>query len=206
MDMHPLSSGGTSLTDGMSPPPGVPDVPRSYGGRKFAGNGAAPSVARLPDHIGQAPAGDNVEARAARKAAPLLRFRSQTGNVRNARLSDGARCPLAPWQLARAARFIAENLAEKISVRDVSVVSSLSPSHFSRAFRSTVGESPYAYIIRCRVERARHLIHATKMSLAEIALDCGFTDQAHLTKLFRRVVGICPGAWRRGQSAGRLSA
>ena len=108
-----------------------------------------------------------------------------------------ARCQLAPWQVARVTAFVAAHLSETIAIETLAALARLSTSHFSRAFRSTVGVSPRAYVIRRRIECAQDMIRSTAKPLSEIALDCGLTDQAHLNKLFRRLVGISPGAWRR---------
>jgi AraC family transcriptional regulator len=107
------------------------------------------------------------------------------------------RHPLAPWQVARVVRFIDANLSQKIGLGDFAAIARLSAGHFARAFRATVGETPYAYVIRRRIERAQDLVLRTDEPLAQIALDCGLADQAHMTRLFRRAVGVSPGAWRR---------
>jgi len=131
------------------------------------------------------------------KAAALLQAESEFRET-DAKPSNGAnRGRLAPWQVKRVAHFIDDKLGEKIGVQDFAAVTRLGRSHFARAFRATVGEAPHAYLVRRRIERAQQLILMTDKSLAEIALDCGLTDQPHLTRLFRRVVGMSPGAWRR---------
>jgi AraC family transcriptional regulator len=104
---------------------------------------------------------------------------------------------LAPWQIRRVTSFIDSNLADTIRLRDLAAVTHLSARHFSRAFRSMIGESPYAYVMRRRIERAQEIMLRTDAPLAQIALDCGLADQAHFTRLFRRVLGTSPGAWRR---------
>jgi AraC-like DNA-binding protein len=117
------------------------------------------------------------------------------------RTADGepgaARCRLAPWQLKRVMRFIDANLGTKVGPQALADVAGLSTSHFARVFRSTVGKSPYAYLLQRRMERAKEMMLETDLPLVQIALDCGLADQAHLTKLFTRVVGIGPAAWRR---------
>jgi AraC-like DNA-binding protein len=104
---------------------------------------------------------------------------------------------LAPWQLKRVMRFIDANLAIKLDPQDLASVARLSVSHFGRAFRSTVGKSPHAYLIHRRIERAKELMLETDLPLVQIALDCGLADQAHLTRHFTRIAGISPAAWRR---------
>jgi len=73
----------------------------------------------------------------------------------------------------------------------------LSTSHFSRAFKQTVGSSPMAYVAVRRIERAKLMMTSTGQRLTDIALACGFADQSHLNRYFRRVVGVSPGLWRR---------
>jgi AraC family transcriptional regulator len=170
--------------------------------RTFADERAVPllSIARLLDRAGEALGSDTSGAhRHIQIAAALLRAQSASNSVQRGRSPGTGRRALAPWQVDRATRFIDANLQKKVTISDVAALTRLSASHFSRAFRATVGETPHAYIMRRRVERAQHLIRVTNQPLVEIALECGFADQAHLTKLFRRVVGICPGAWRRMQ-------
>ncbi len=130
------------------------------------------------------------------KAAALLQAESDVMEM-GARPSGSNRLPLAPWQVARVIGFIEGNLSKKIGVGDLAAIARLSSSHFARAFRATVGETPYAYLIRRRIEHAQGLILRADKPLAQIALDCGFGDQAHIAKLFRRMVGVSPGAWRR---------
>jgi AraC family transcriptional regulator len=73
----------------------------------------------------------------------------------------------------------------------------LSESHFSRAFSVSLGMPPGQYIAARRIVRAKLMMTSTGESLAYIAIACGFSDQAHLSKSFRCRVGITPGAWRR---------
>jgi AraC-like DNA-binding protein len=88
-------------------------------------------------------------------------------------------------------------LAGTISVEKMAELTRLSHSYFSRAFRSDFGESPYAYVIRRRIEQAKEMMLLTDQSLAYIARACGLADQPHLTRLFRRIVGTSPASWRR---------
>jgi AraC family transcriptional regulator len=134
------------------------------------------------------------------KAAALLQAESEFTEPATA---NGAnRGHLAPWQVKRVCRFIDDKLGDKIGIRELAAVARLGRSHFARAFRATVGEAPHAYLIQRRIERAQQLILLTDRPLAQIALDCGLTDQSHMTRLFRRVVGMSPGAWRRRHSSG----
>jgi AraC family transcriptional regulator len=104
---------------------------------------------------------------------------------------------LAPWQARKVAAFIETNLDSPIRSVNLARIVRLTPCHFSRAFRNSFGDSPIEYVMQRRIERAQRLMLSTDSSLSEIALDCGFADQAYLCRLFRRMVGESPGSWRR---------
>jgi AraC family transcriptional regulator len=112
--------------------------------------------------------------------------------------AKGARLgALAGWQIARVHAFIDENLHRTIHVEDLSAVAQRSRAHFSRSFKQAFGEPPHAYMVRRRLERACHLMITSSASLSEIALSVGFSDQAHLCKLFGQAFGQSPSSWRR---------
>ena len=104
---------------------------------------------------------------------------------------------LAPWQIARVRAFIDENLHRTIHAKDLSAVAQRSTSHFSRSFKQASEEPPHAYLVRRRLERACHLMITSSASLSEIALSVGFSDRAHLSRLFRQALGQSPSRWRR---------
>src|ERR1700733_2760042 len=111
--------------------------------------------------------------------------------------NGSARGGLAAWQVDRVGAYIASNFHHTILVGDLSAVARRSPAHFSRKFKLAVGESPHAYVVRRRLERACHLMMTSAEPLSEIALSVGFSDQAHLCRLFRQAVGQSPANWRR---------
>lgn len=104
---------------------------------------------------------------------------------------------LAGWQIARVRSFIDKNLERPIHTRDLGAVARRSPAHFSRAFKLTFGEPPHAYVVKRRLEKACHLMITSSAPLSEIALSVGFSDQAHLCRLFRQAFGQSPAVWRR---------
>jgi AraC-like DNA-binding protein len=104
---------------------------------------------------------------------------------------------LARWQARRATAYIEANLESKLEVRGLADLVSFSKSHFFRAFKRSLGLPPMAYVMLRRVERAKLLMTSTSRQLIEIALACGFADQSHLNRSFRRLVGVSPGRWRR---------
>ncbi|MCC8935687.1 helix-turn-helix transcriptional regulator [Bradyrhizobium sp. Arg68] len=108
-----------------------------------------------------------------------------------------ARGGLAAWQVKRAEDTLAANLEGDVSLADLANDCGLSASHFSRAFRQSTGLSPHQWLQRRRIEQAKKLLSDRKLSLSEIAISCGFSDQSHFTRVFANLVGISPGAWRR---------
>ena len=104
---------------------------------------------------------------------------------------------LARWQARRIVAYIEANLASKMETGDLASVVALSRSHFSRAFKQSLGLPPMEYVALRRVERAKTMIGSTGERLAEVAIACGFADQAHLSRRFRDLIGVSPGRWRR---------
>lgn len=113
---------------------------------------------------------------------------------------DGAtvvRGGLAPWQTRRVEKYVDERLCETITISDLADLLRLSSGHFCRAFKISSGLTPHTYIVLRRIERAKTLMLTTTETLSQIAVMSGLTDQAHLTRLFRRHVGTTPLSWRR---------
>ncbi len=108
-----------------------------------------------------------------------------------------ARGGLAPWQKRKVDRYLRENLDRPVRLNTVAEQVALSVSYFSRAFKETFGTTPHMFVLRLRLELAQKLMLTTEDPLSQIALACGLADQAHLSKLFRRLVGETPNAWRR---------
>jgi AraC family transcriptional regulator len=104
---------------------------------------------------------------------------------------------LAAGRISRVIDYIDAHLGEQLSLYAIADVACLSPFHFTRCFKHTIGSGLHQYVIRRRIQRAKGLIALTGMSLAEIAVSVGFDSQAALTSRFTREVGISPGAYRR---------
>jgi AraC family transcriptional regulator len=111
----------------------------------------------------------------------------------------GGTAALLHWQSRRVLDYIEEHLGRSIKVCDLSALLHRTEAHFSRMFKRTFGVSPHAYVLRRRIERASRLMIESTTPLTEIALKCGFNDQAHLSKRFRQQTGTTPAAWRREQ-------
>jgi AraC-like DNA-binding protein len=114
-------------------------------------------------------------------------------------LREVVRGGLATWQKRRLVAYINAHIAGRIRVAELADLLGLSESHFSRAFRTALGTSAHDYITRRRIELAQGLMLTTHESICAIALRCGLSDQSHFTRLFRRIVGETPYAWRRSR-------
>jgi AraC family transcriptional regulator len=109
---------------------------------------------------------------------------------------------LAPWQVRNVTSYIDANLSASLSCEALARLANLSVSYFARAFKCTFGYSPHEFLMRRRMERAQGLMLQTDAPLAQIALECGFADQAHLSRLFLRLTGERPATWRRARFSG----
>ena len=103
-------------------------------------------------------------------------------------------------RLRRTLNHISDNLDEEITLAQLADVAGLSVFHFARAFTRAMGVSPGRYISRIRLERAMAEIAAGRLSLAEIALNAGFSSQASFTTAFHRATGLTPGEYRARRS------
>jgi AraC family transcriptional regulator len=110
-----------------------------------------------------------------------------------------ARGGLSPAALRRVQVFIEANIDRSIRTADLADRAGLSVHHFGRAFRTSTGLTPRAFIARRRIECARALLDDTHQPLAHVAAATGFATQSHLTTAFRRATGFTPAAYRRGR-------
>ena len=101
--------------------------------------------------------------------------------------------------VSEAIEYMHANIDRAISLDDVAQATNRSPSHIVRVFRAELGVPPHRYLIALRVEKARRLLEKTSMPIAEIAYECGFAHQEHLTRLFRRLCDATPAAYRRSK-------
>ncbi len=99
-------------------------------------------------------------------------------------------------QLQQAIAYIEAHLEEDISVVEIATHLNMGQYQFSRWFKQSMGVPPYQYVIQQRVERAKRLLKKQKLSLADIALECGFNSQSHLIRHFKKQVGITPKQYR----------
>jgi AraC family transcriptional regulator len=111
---------------------------------------------------------------------------------------------MAPWQARWVQGYIAANLHSTIRVMDLIRVMKFCPNRFGRVFKETFGCTPHQYIICKRIERAKSLMLMSKDTLTQIAMECGFVNQSHLSNLFRKIVGVSPSWWRQTHASARL--
>lgn len=99
--------------------------------------------------------------------------------------------------LIMAFAFIERNITENFSLDDLSRAAGVSRFHFSRLFRVSTGESPMAYALRLRIERAKEMLERGDRTVCEIAMDLSFFDQSHFSRTFRRITGLSPSEFMR---------
>lgn len=102
----------------------------------------------------------------------------------------------------RVLAFIRARLDRTITVDDLASEAGMSPSHFSRVFKETLGSTPMQYVMAYRIEQAMKMMAEAGRPLGDIALACGFADQAHFTRSFKGLVGKTPRQWRTANEAG----
>ena len=111
---------------------------------------------------------------------------------------------LAPHAEARVRAYMQTHLSRKLPLTDLAAVAGVSTSHFAKAFRRSVGETPHRFLVRQRLEHARGLLHANReaMSLSEAAFQAGFSSQSHFTRCFRAWYGLTPGEFLHQERPG----
>ncbi len=104
---------------------------------------------------------------------------------------------LAPWQERRAKDYMSSHLAANLTLEDIASQCGLSRSHFSRCFKTSSGMAPFEWLRQCRMTKAKELLRLPHRSIADIAIECGFTDQSHFTRVFGQLIGTSPSAWKK---------
>jgi transcriptional regulator of acetoin/glycerol metabolism len=106
---------------------------------------------------------------------------------------------LPPGAMRRVREHVELHLSESMDLAELAGVAGLSVYHFARAFKQSTGVAPHHYLVQRRIERAREMLARSELPLSEIALAAGFSDQSHLARLFRQMLGITPGQFRWSQ-------
>jgi AraC family transcriptional regulator len=113
---------------------------------------------------------------------------------RHVERSNGA---LTPRQLRRVTDRMLAELDRDLRLADLAREAGVSRSHFSRAFREATGRPPYRWLTERRMERARHLLGSTSLTVAEVGAEVGYPNASHFSETFRRHVGTAPRTYRR---------
>jgi AraC family transcriptional regulator len=115
----------------------------------------------------------------------------------SARVKTAPQTGLTRYNARRVLEYVEANLARHVTIRELASIVELSTHHFIRMFKSSLGVTPYQYLIERRVERAKELLRGKPESLADVALLAGFGSQSHFTSAFHRAAGVAPSEFRR---------
>ncbi|MEN9519645.1 MAG: hypothetical protein RLZZ381_2233 [Cyanobacteriota bacterium] len=108
--------------------------------------------------------------------------------VENGRLSKS--------KLRQVLDYIQANLERDLSLAELAAVVKLSSHHFGKLFKQSIGVSPYQYVLKCRVEKAKKLLVNEQLSIVEVGQQVGFYDQSHFNNVFRRYTNLTPRQYR----------
>jgi AraC-like DNA-binding protein len=154
-------------------------------------NDSRPALVTPPDHPMTASNPTNCN----------LHTRPRLGSIDISRLPPApqAQGGLSPGAMRRVREYVEVHLGETIDLSMLAGVAALSVHHFARQFKQSAGVTPHVYLTQKRVERAQKMLVQTNISLAEIAFAVGFSDQGHLARHFRHMLGITPREFRWSQ-------
>ena len=130
------------------------------------------------------------------EAVLVIEAQMQRLEVVGHRKSQGG---LGICRMEKVVKFIDASLDQRISISELATLVGLSSSQFQRAFKESFGEAVHMYLVKQRVERAKSMFLTSQTNSAEVALACGFADQSHMTRMFKRIVGEAPNTWRRSR-------
>lgn len=99
---------------------------------------------------------------------------------------------LSKAKLQQVKEYINEHLVQDLKLNEIAAIAQLSPYHFSRLFKESMGVTLHQYILQRRIEKAKYLLQYNQFSISEVATKTGFFDQSHLTRYFRQIVGVTP--------------
>jgi AraC-like DNA-binding protein len=189
--LYPAAGVVTGVAADLGWPPGTPSFPETivYDERSARMLLAAHVAAERDDRL----ASSSLLAAA---LAGLLRAHARPGP--GGAVPSAAR--RAPGAVAAVRDLLCERLTDPPSLEDLALATGMSPFALLRAFRNETGLPPHAYLNQLRVRLARRLLDAG-MAPAAVAAAAGFADQAHLTRHFKRMVGVPPAAYQRAVAA-----
>ncbi|OSQ47478.1 AraC family transcriptional regulator [Thalassospira alkalitolerans] len=103
-------------------------------------------------------------------------------------------------KMRRAASYIRAHCADAVTLADICSAAGVSPSYLVRAFKQAFGMTPHAFLINCKIQRARHALKRGER-IVDVAFDCGFADQAHFQRVFKRLMAVTPRQYALAQAA-----
>jgi AraC family transcriptional regulator len=156
-------------------------------------NESIPGIGPLVDQlVWELQSSEMLRAEAADSVVRLLLIRL----ARRLRSASSKASALTPRAIERLRDYIVANLGERILVADLAQQVGLSPNHFAASFTEQTGRPPHRFVLAIRLERAEALLRQSTLTLAQIANDCGFSSQQHLTNAFRQHMGTTPSQYR----------
>lgn len=109
----------------------------------------------------------------------------------------GRRNLTARDNINRAIAFLREQYNGNYSLEDVARVANLSPYHFTRLFKAQTGKTPFEYLLDIKLEKAREMLQANRLTVTEVCFSCGFNNLSHFTTVFKRKTGMSPSGYRK---------
>jgi AraC family transcriptional regulator len=160
-------------------------------------NGTVPGLRALVDELVAELEGDDaLAAEAVDCLSRLLLVRVARHLARSRVAAD----PLSPGLLATLREHVEAHLSGRILVQDMAQAVGLTPNRFAQADTQRTGQAPHQFVLQCRLDRATALLQHSRHSIAEVAAQCGFASQQHLTHTMRQKTGITPGRLRQGKT------
>ena len=168
--------------------------------RKLAADHPACLLMRQLLHELSAPAGAALAAEGLARTIAVLLLR-EFDHIRGAKPAQ----PAQPLAVLKVVELMRQRLADSLALEEMASVAGVSPFHFARQFKTATGHPPHDYFIRLRVDRAQELIrqHRREWTMAAIANECGFADQSHMARHFKRVLGVSPGEFADAHAPAR---
>ena len=110
---------------------------------------------------------------------------------------DACEMTLSPIQVKRVSEYVRANLACRVRLAELAGQVSLSPHYFSTLFKHSLGVSPHHYVLRECIYEAQRRLAGGRMSISEVALSLGFSDQSHFSQTFRKITGSTPKRYQK---------
>lgn len=103
---------------------------------------------------------------------------------------------LPNYKLNQALQYIKAHFDQELKLGEIAATVGMSQYYFLRLFKQSMGVTPYQYVLKLRVERAKSLLKQRQITISDVAIECGFANQSHFSRVFRQMSGITPKAYR----------